>query len=257
MILIKIGGSLITNKKQERSVRHDVLKRLAQEIYAASASDKRLIIGHGSGSFGHFEANKHGTMSGVTSSEQWAGFARVAAAAAELNQIVINTLLDAHVPAFHIQPGATAHAKNGTLVDMDISTLRLALHHHLVPIVYGDAVFDSIRGGTIVSTETIFTYLVQALPVTQILLLGEVNGVLDTTGEVIPHLTPQNISNYQDALGGSEGVDVTGGMLTKVSDMLSLATRFPTCSIRIINGLIPGTLQRALVGEAIGTLITA
>lgn len=257
MILVKIGGSLITDKRQERSIRRDVLARLTREIYTAVQNHQRIVLGHGSGSFGHFEANRHGTMQGVDSPQQWMGFVHVSAAAASLNQIVVEALLEAGVPAVRVPPGATALAENGQLQTMDTHTLMRALDRGLLPVVYGDAVFDQIRGGTIVSTETIFTYLIQHLPVTIVLLLGEVDGVLDDDQRVIPHLTPANIQQYASALKGSHGVDVTGGMLTKVTDMLALAQQNPAIRIRIINGLVQDALLDALAGKNVGTLITA
>ncbi|MEO1290635.1 MAG: uridylate kinase, partial [Chloroflexota bacterium] len=84
--MIKLGGSLITDKTQEATLRPDVLARIADEIAQIyNSHDLRLIVGHGSGSFGHFEAKRHGTIKGVETSEQWAGFASVARVASELN----------------------------------------------------------------------------------------------------------------------------------------------------------------------------
>ena len=119
-----------------------------------------------------------------------------------------------------------------------------------------DKVIQTGGGGTIVSTETVFTYLAQNMPVTQVLLLGEVDGVLDLDHNVIPRITPANYESIKPALKGSGGVDVTGGMLTKVEDMLSLIEDKPYLSITILNGQTPGLLQQALMGETIlGTVI--
>jgi isopentenyl phosphate kinase len=117
---------------------------------------------------------------------------------------------------------------------------------------------DEVRGGTILSTEKIFFYLAHHLPVKQILLLGEVKGVYDQTGDVIPQITPQNLPEIEKALGGSAGTDVTGGMETKVQDMLALTHEVPGLTIRIMDGTEPGLLQRTLLGEEQpGTLISA
>ena len=140
---------------------------------------------------------------------------------------------------------------------MSLLPLERALDANLIPLVYGDVAFDTVRGGTIISTETVFTYLAQNLPVTQILLLGEVDGVYDLEQKVIPHITPSNYPAIKPALKGSGGVDVTGGMLTKVEDMLSLVEEKPYLSIRIFNGQTPGLLQQALMDQPIlSTLIS-
>jgi len=258
LTFIKLGGSLITDKRQERSFRAEVMSRLAAEIAAARAADPdlQLLIGHGSGSFGHIAASKHGTMDGVHTRAQWQGFTEVALAAAELNYHVRTALFEAGVPVLTVQPSASARCEDGHLLIMNIFSIKAAVNHGLVPLIYGDVAFDDERGGTIISTETVMSYVASDLPVRQILLLGEVEGVLDQAGELIPEITPQNIREYESALGGSAGTDVTGGMLTKVYDMLRLARSRPNLTIRICDGRDEGLLKSTLLGETTpGTLI--
>ena len=260
LTLVKIGGSLITDKTQKASFRQAVMQGLAQEIRQAldGRADLDLIVGHGSGSFGHFEAKQHGTMQGVQTAEQWRGFARVALVASELNFYVAQALDAAGVPVMRFQPSASVMATDGVITQMATDNIELAARRGIVPLVYGDVAFDNVRGGTIVSTETVFTTLVQRLPVREVVLLGEVDGVYDLDKRVIPRISPENYAQVRPALGGSEGVDVTGGMLTKVSDMLALAQSNPHMRIRIINGMRADTLRQTLLGEAEhGTLIHA
>ena len=55
MIILKIGGSILTNKDSiESEVDSESLKRIALEIKSSlDNSFKELIIVHGAGSFGH------------------------------------------------------------------------------------------------------------------------------------------------------------------------------------------------------------
>jgi len=260
LTFIKLGGSLITNKRVESSFRESVVVRLAQEVQAALVADPELqiLIGHGSGSFGHFAAHQFRTIEGVHTLEEWRGFAQVATVAAELNDLVARILQGEGVPVWRIQPSASVISRNHVIVQMALEPLRQALRHRLVPLVYGDVAIDEVLGGTIISTETVFFYLAQYLPVERILLLGEVDGVYNQNKQAIPHITPENFQAIKDALGGSAGVDVTGGMETKVRDMLALTQTLPNLSIRILNGNIPGLLQQTLLGQAQpGTLIHA
>ena len=258
LTLLKLGGSLITDKHQKATLRPDVLQRIAQEIaHARQEKPFPLLIGHGSGSFGHYEAKHYQTIKGVHSAEDWQGFARVATIAAELNFHVAAALQNVGLPVMRFQPSASAIAKDGTIETMALKPIETALEHGIVPLVYGDVALDSLRGGTIISTETVFSYLVKALPVSRILLLGEVDGVWDEQKQIIPSITPANFPEIQEALGGSGGVDVTGGMETKVSDMLELAQSAPYPEIFILNGLVPNRLTDALLGKAIlGTKIS-
>ncbi|MEO8395808.1 MAG: uridylate kinase, partial [Chloroflexota bacterium] len=151
-----------------------------------------------------------------------------------------------------------AISHDGAIQEMAVKPIQQALDHGLVPLVYGDVSLDDVRGGTIVSTETVFFYLAQNLPVRQILLLGEVDGVYDQAGAVIPTITPETLAAVEAALGGSAGTDVTGGMETKVRDMVALVEDRRDLTIRIMSGTQPGLLEATLLDQAQpGTLITS
>lgn len=259
LTFIKLGGSLITDKNVESSFRENVTARIGDEIASAlkEKPDLRILLGHGSGSFGHFAAKRYRTIEGVHTPEEWRGFAEVATTAAELNYLVAKTLRSADLPVWRFQSSASALASDGKITHLAYEPVQQALEHGLLPLVYGDVSLDSMRGGTIISTETIFFYLAQHLPVDQILLLGEISGVYDQNGTVIPKITPANITEIENALGGSSGTDVTGGMETKVRDMLALTQHLPNLQIRIMDGRQPDLLRQTLIGEVqSGTLIT-
>ncbi len=259
-VFIKIGGSLITNKQIEKSFHVERTRHIAGEIAGIRRAlpDLQLLIGHGSGSFGHFAANRHGTIDGVHTPEQWRGFAEVATVASELNYLVAKEFHEAGIPVWRLQPSTSALCNDGQLIEMSVRPIHRALEQGLVPLVYGDVALDQERGGTIISTEQIMAYLVQHIALDLILLLGEVAGVLDQDGVVIPLITPANIEQYASTLGGSGGIDVTGGMSSKVSDMLSLVEQHTQTTIRIMDGRQPELLTKTIVNNVqSGTAIRA
>ncbi len=260
LVFLKLGGSLLTDKTRPETLRGDVLSRLACEIAGALADcpGLRLLIGHGSGSFGHVIAAKHGTRAGVTTPEGWRGYAETARAAALLNRSVVDALWEAGAPVLAIQPSASAQCGGGELETLDERPLAAALDHGLAPVVYGDVALDSARGGTIISTEEIFRWLAARLSPQRVILVGEVDGVLSADpasgilGELIPEITPATLPRVAKVLGGSRGVDVTGGMVAKVSEMLALLEATPSLSaVHIISGLVPGLVRLALVNPGL------
>lgn len=260
LTLVKLGGSLITDKNKRNTYRPDVAARVARELATALRlnPDLSLILGHGSGSFGHFEASEHNTINGVRTQQEWAGFSKVAAVAAELNRLMIAELQNAAIMAMRFQPSASVQVQDGKITHWDLSAMQMALSHGLVPVVYGDVAFDSVRGGTITSTETLFDYLAVTLDVKRVILVGEVDGIYDQAGHVIPLISPSNFDDIRSALGRSRGVDVTGGMATKVRDMLALVQARPKLIVQVINGLQPDALLDTLSSRAIhGTRIAA
>ena len=267
LIFLKLGGSLLTDKTRPQALRGDVLARLASEIAGALADrpNLRLLIGHGSGSFGHMAARTHNTRAGVSSPEGWRGYAETARAAALLNRHVVDALWEAGVPALALQPSASAQCRDGELLVLDERPIRAALEHGLAPVIYGDVALDTVRGGTIISTEEIFAWLARRLAPARVILVGEVVGVLSAdpvsgiAGELIAEITPDTLPRLAQALGGSRGVDVTGGMVAKVRAMLALVLATPALvAVQIISGLTPGLVRSALVDPALraGTRIS-
>lgn len=259
LTLIKLGGSLITDKRTEKAYRAERADAVAAAIRQAldTIPGVQLVVGHGSGSFGHMAAKRHDTIAGVSGAEQWHGFAEVALAAASLNTLVAASFAQAGIPVMRFQPSAGTTCADGVVTHWDTRNLQAALDAGLVPLVYGDVAFDTVRGGTITSTESLFFYLAGHLSVRRILLLGEVEGVLDTAGQLIRNVTPLSLASIEAALGGSAGTDVTGGMETKVRDMVALVQRIPGLEVRILDGRDPERLLRVLAGTSSdGTLIS-
>jgi isopentenyl phosphate kinase len=264
IVYIKLGGSLITDKRAVETPRLPVIKRLAHEIAAARRADPglRLLIGHGSGSFGPVVGSRYGTRQGVSTSEEWYGFAATADAAARLNRIVAAALLAEGVPAWSIQPSVDLRCQNGRIVAGPLAAVQEALAHNLVPLIYGDVALDSVRGGTIAGTEEIFDWLADHLPPHRMILAGEVDGVYTSDpqrepgAQLIPVITPETLSASVQGLGASIGTDVTGGMLAKVQQAVQMVDRHSGLRVLICSGLAEDSVYRALTNELFtGTVI--
>ena len=262
IILLKLGGSLITEKDRDYTPRLDKLRELALEINAAldSARGLSLILGHGSGSFGHVAAKKHGTRNGVQTKEQWLGFAEVRFQAAELNRYVLQSLLEAGIPALPFPPSASMISKDRKVVHHNIETIRRALSAGLLPVVQGDVAFDESLGGTILSTEDVFTFLVEQFPVSRILLAGIEAGVWEdfpARTRLVKQIQAADYEAKRSGIQGSASTDVTGGMKAKVEEMLSLIQKNKGLTAQIFAAEEHGLLTRALQGGNVGTLLTA
>jgi isopentenyl phosphate kinase len=260
LTFVKLGGSVITDKTGQEAADLDTIRRLAGELHDALMADPglRLILGHGSGSFGHTYAARYGIHRGIAPGADWTGFALTAAAALRLNRIVIDQLLAAGVPALALQPSATLRSVGGQLAAWDTATIERALGQGLVPVVHGDVAFDDSQGTAIISTEQLLLYLARTpdLRPLRIILVGEA-GVYtadpraDPQAQRIPHIDRGNIAAVLRSAGGSHGADVTGGMRSKVELLWRLAETQPGLTAQLI-GPTPGLLRRALLGQAAG-----
>lgn len=259
---LKLGGSLITEKEQPHTPRLDVLERLAGEIARARAADERLqlVLGHGSGSFGHVPARRWGTRQGVRTPQQWLGFVEVWRQANALNRLVVDALAGAELPALSISPLASALAQDGALLRWDTAPIERALTAGLIPVIQGDVVFDVECGGTVLSTEDLFGPLAKRLMPGRILLAGIEPGVwadFPRCTHRIEQITPQSFPQVQALLHGSAAPDVTGGMESKVRQSLEWVQAVPGLEVWILSALEPGSLEVALGGAPRGTQICA
>ncbi len=274
LIFLKLGGSLITDKTRPRTVRPDVLADLCGQIAAARAHDPNLLLllGHGSGSFGHIAAKKYATRAGVplnappqsppfstkTRGKYWHGFTEVWHEAAILNRYVLDALRAAKIPAMTISPAGSVIASDGKVASWDLLSIRHTLSHGIIPVVHGDVIFDEMRGGTILSTEDLFMHLAREMRPQRILLAGLEDGIyadFPARKHRVERVTPASYKEISRSIGASAGTDVTGGMDSKVRQMLALVEEIPELSVQIFSGKSYGNLENVLLGGLLGTLI--
>lgn len=258
---LKLGGSLITDKDTPHTPRFETIHRLAREIRAAQLMNpgRKMIIGHGSGSFGHVPARRYRTREGVWTSEQWSGFVEVWKQARDLNQIVIEVFGQAGIQAIAFPPSTFIQSAGSQPDRVFSAPLASALQAGLTPVVGGDVVFDSVIGGTIFSTEDVFMALADLIPPDRVLLCGKDSGVWQdypACTQIIPKITPESYTDFKTAIIGSASVDVTGGMREKVELMLDLIAKHPMAQVEIFSGENPDNLYQTILGTSTGTVIS-
>lgn len=253
-IYLKLGGSLITKKDTPLFAKKELINRLAKEIaiYREKKPNSKLIIGHGSGSFGHTTAKKYNTINGVKTTIQWAGFTEVWHQARTLNQIVMNALFQNQIPAisFDISNFWLCNHKEPTKADVEI--INKILSKNIIPVVYGNVLLDKTLGGTIFSTEKIFSVLSKHFLPSRILLAGIEDGIWQDypkNTKLIKKITPKSLDSNNKFLQGSANTDVTGGMYSKVETLLPLLKSNQEGEIFIFNGLKPDSVLNALLNN--------
>jgi len=262
---LKLGGALLTEKGGREAVRADVLARLAGEIAAwRPARGGRLVLFHGSGSFGHVAARETRFLEHPGDS---LAHARVAASARRLDGLVVDALITAGLPAVGVPGGLVVTCTDGRITAVRADVVLDVIDAGLLPALYGDATPDRARGGTIASTEPLMIALAEPLAAARIVLATDVDGVfggdphVDAGATRLDVITPADRDRVATFLGGARAgtPDVSGGMSSKVLGMLDLVARRPETEVRILSGLRPGAVAAALAGEAAagGTLIRA
>jgi isopentenyl phosphate kinase len=216
-ILLKLGGSVITNKNADCVVNYDHLSLIASAI---SLEDKKsIVIVHGAGSCGHPEAKRYGLEYGAVAGRT-DGIYVTHRAVSWLNEAVVETLRREGIPAAGIHPFHTAVADKRRLISFECRHLEKMLMLKMVPVIHGDVVMDLSQGACIVSGDQLVRYLAVALGINRVGLATDVPGVLD--GEkVVPEITRSMATALH--IGSSMHTDVTGGMRGKMNELLDLA----------------------------------
>jgi isopentenyl phosphate kinase len=241
-VVLKLGGSVVTEKDQPEMVDEERLASLAGALGESDISD--LVVVHGAGSFGHHYADAHG-VSVTEGTHDPEAVRDIAATMERLNEAVVSALADAGVPAVPVHPFSAGHRTAGGDLQLSLAQVGAMLDEGFVPVLHGDILTQVGKGATILSGDELVTELATALDADRVGLCSTVPGVLDESGEVV-----DVIDAYDDvaaALGESEATDVTGGMAGKVRSLLALG------SPAFVFG--PDALRTFLAGEDAGTRI--
>ena len=263
LVLVKLGGSLITNKDKPYTARPEIMTQLVEQmsIIRHENPNLKLIIGNGAGSFAHQSAQKYNTIDGFFSDEEKLGFCLVHQDALDLNRILAKVFLQAGLPVVSLPPLTMVLTDNQKVFTSDFCTIENSLKAGLIPLVFGDVVLDKAIGGTIFSTDTMLAELAKYFHLqhkfkVRLVNAGNYPGVRDKDGQVLSNITQANYPQIKAFLGKSESVDVTGGMAKKVEEFLAISSLGIDCWI--IDGNIPGNLAKAVLGAPTqGTLIRA
>jgi isopentenyl phosphate kinase len=241
--VLKLGGSVVTEKDAPETVDEQALAAAASAI--AAGAPERLVIVHGGGSFGHVAAADRdvSTTSGTRSATD---VAAIHGAMGELNAAVCDALRDVDVPAVPLRPLSMAHRSADGALSVSVDALAALLEAGFVPVAHGDVVAHAGRGATIASGDELVVRIAERLVAERVGLCSTVSGVLDADGDVVDHI--EHYDAAADALGASDVTDVTGGMAGKVRTLLELTVPSAIFGPDDIEAFLAGGMPGTTVG---------
>ena len=254
MLILKLGGSVVTHKDKPFTPHIDNITRLAAEIAEADAS---LVVVHGGGSYGHPVATEYGIAEGYREPRQITGFSKTHQAMVELNGIIVREILDAGVPAFAVSPSSFIVTEGRRIIDIDLHVVERLIESGLVPVLYGDAVLDTLQRFAILSGDQLVVKLATGLEVERVVLGSDVDGVFTADPKLVEDarlIEELSLSNHGDEakIGDALDTDVTGGMLGKVLEAAEAVEA--GIEVVMVNATVDGRVRAALRGEnVIGT----
>ena len=257
--MLKLGGSVITDKKREFSAFKKRILRLMKEIRAGATES--LIIVHGGGSYGHHLARRYKLRDGYRDRSQIFGFVRTRQSMTELNKIVLDSAIKNLLPCVSLQPSAFIGMRNKRIEKIDLGIMAKLLDLRMIPLLFGDVAFDEQLGFCILSGDQLASRLAAELSAKLAILAVDVDGVFDSDpkryrkAKLMQKMTAEDVRMLiQRGEKEAQGPDVTGGMVGKLSEILPAVEK--GIRVVIVNGCVPGRVSEALKGRStIGTVI--
>ncbi|NPB01388.1 MAG: isopentenyl phosphate kinase family protein [Methanopyri archaeon] len=235
MLVLKLGGSVITDKEKPMTAREELVRELLG-VLAEEGFEGVLI--HGGGSFGHYAAEN------VPSLEE--GVHVVRKAMHDLVGIVEEAAVDVGLKVYPVTPATVFHSLNVIIEVLD---------RGCVPLLYGDVVPDPEGGFRIASGDEL-AEVVSALRPDRVGFGMAVPGVYEGKpgeGEPLEELTPEGARELAEELSGAAGVDVTGGISEKLRRAAAIAER--GIEVVLFDATDPENVRSFVRGETVGTRI--
>jgi len=231
MVVIKLGGSVITRGGKVPSVATSVLRRLGMEI---AGSRRRVVIVHGTGAFGKPPAVRYRYLSGRVRRGSKVPVHRIKAILLKLHAAVVEGLCRAGVRAVGSDSACLMTVQRGRISSLEKTPIMRWLKAGMVPVLSGDMLVDSAGGVSVCSSDDMACALAVELGAEKVIFVTDVDGLCGPIRRM-----PR---------------DVSGGMAGKMRAALRLAAG-GTPSL-MINGRKRGRLGEALSGRSVvGSLV--
>lgn len=260
IILLKFGGSIITNDDQFESFKKTTVINLVNQIKKLS-NEYQFIIVHGAGSFGHYHAKKYNLKQGFKEKSQLLGLVETHQSMLKLNSLLLEVIQEiGGIYPLSFSPINLVKTKDGSIISFDLDTVNESLQLELTPILFGDVVFDDSLGFTILSGDKIVPYIAEKIVPEKIIMLTDVIGVYDDNPKKNPNARVLNEINLNDevllqkisANASSGKTRVTGEMEKKLLELVHVVKS--GIETWIISGLEEESLYNKLAhGDQNGT----
>ncbi len=258
LIIIKLGGSVITFKEKPLSPNYLAIEKMANIIKELKKRYKIIIV-HGGGSFGHYWSVRY-DMHTQPFTYQDEGVTRVRESMIKLNHIIVEKFISNELKPFCIHASSfvfnTLPCKE-RILDM----MEMIKNNNIIPITYGDVVHTSKGNFSILSGDTLMNILSVNLNPRFSIFTTNVDGIYATlkNGNLLSHIILNKNKELLTAMDNkiefsNMSFDVTGGMRRKISESLNIVQS--GIPVYLINGFYPERMIDIINGsDFIGTSI--
>ena len=243
MILIKLGGSIITNKERPLSARRKTIENILKQI--KKIKEPKIIV-HGGGSYGHYWSVKY-DMHTKPAKYDTHGVTIVKNSMIELNKIILDIAVKNRINAYCLPP--TDFMNGNRPIKNKILTMNDISKSGLTPITFGDALWFGQKKSYILSGDVIMTTIAKVLKPRLSIFVLNVDGVYSDlkTKKLIYDFKKEKPTISINKM------DVTGGMTRKIAEAVKISRS--GLNVFFTNGNKPQRITDAVTGKKFeGTL---
>jgi isopentenyl phosphate kinase len=249
VVLIKLGGSVITFKEKPLSANYKAIHNLSKIL---SKLEIPLIIVHGGGSYGHYWSVKFDMHTRLQKYDPH-GISVVHSAMLTLNNILLDAFEKHRLNPYGISP--SSFLINGHSNSNKILELKKITKNNLIPVTYGDVVYIKNNKYSILSGDVLMTMLSIILDPYKIIFAINVDGIYNNMQDkkIIKEIKFENNKTYKkkqmkvNLMKNVNIDDVTGGIKRKVEEATKIANTGK--DVMFINGLDPIQIQKVVQGK--------
>lgn len=263
MILMKLGGSVITDKSVPLSFSKDVVYKMGEAIYDLSKSEPIILV-HGGGSFGHYYSVQYDmhTKPGQYSLD---GFAIVRNSMVKLNSLILDVLAQCGLRTYCCPPSVLVYSNDAPYGGMTnkynaiperVQEMQAIAKSGMCPVLYGDAMWHKDRMSYILSGDVIMSMLSEMLRPRLAVFAMDVDGLYESmeSKRVIQKVDAKRLAEFNIADDAQKN-DVTGGMVRKVRAATEISDN--GVDVFFVNGKKPDRITDILHNKYAGTYFSS
>jgi isopentenyl phosphate kinase len=269
VIIIKLGGSILTDKNIPNSMRNDVIDSLISQISDnyQSSNQPNLIIIHGAGSFGHPIANSFSIQNGLNQNipNQTLGLTKTHQSVMKLNTKIVDSFLSRDIPVLSLTTSSVFFQEDSILKFTGIDQIGSLLKLGIIPILFGDILLHDTKNFSILSGDRVIYEICKSFSspmntkykIEKIIFCFDKDGIIISNTEKDSKVIQNIKSKDLDLISLKKfenSVDVTGNIRGKLEEIKKICNL--GIPVQLINGQIPNLLTKAMKNEEIlSTLI--
>lgn len=260
ILVLKLGGSLLTDKSTPYKLRDDNLDRVATEIKECIDLGliKSLVIVHGVGSFGHPPVLQYNLHKGFKDNNQLISMSKTQQIVNKLRKTIASKFIDKGIPINLMHASSMVVGNKMVITNHAFEGLKGYLSLGMMPLIGGDMMYDDSMGFSVCSGDQLAVLLSRVLNAERLMFATNVPGVYDQDPELgrkaqlFKEININDLDNVLKKFDKSNATDASGRMRGKLLSLVSATDQIKKgLKVAIFSMIEKNTLKKHLKGEKV------